>query len=336
MKEALYYQKQKSNVKCLLCPHSCIISNNKRGFCGVRENKDGKLYSLVYGKSCSTAVDPIEKKPLFHFMPGHSSFSISTVGCNFRCLHCQNFEISQAKEIFGKDLTPEKIVDMAKGYGCKSISYTYTEPTIFYEYMVDTAKLAKKAGIKNVMVSNGYINEDPLKELCKLIDAANIDLKAMDAGFYKKVCSARLEPVLNSLKILKEKGVWLEITNLIIPTYNDKINKIRELCLWVRDNLGKDVPLHFSRFYPMYKLNDLSPTPEEILLRAKNIAGEAGLNYVYIGNLPTEDGENTHCPKCDGILVERMGFSVVENKIIHGKCNCGESIAGVWGYKKQK
>ena len=330
MKEALYYKKLKDKLQCNLCPHNCTIAENKRGFCGVRENQNNKLYSLVYGKACSANIDPIEKKPLFHFIPGHASFSISTVGCNFRCLHCQNFEISQPKNIMGQDIPPEKIVSLAKENNCKSIAYTYTEPTVFYEYMLETAKIAKRNKIKNVIVSNGFINEEPLKELCKYIHGANIDLKSFENDFYKKICSAKLEPVLNSLKILKAKGVWLEITNLLIPTLNDNFKKIKEMCLWIKDNLDVDTPLHFSRFYPMYKLNNLPPTSKETLTKAREIATNAGLNYVYIGNLATEDGENTYCPKCRELLIERKGYRITKNNIKDDKCNCGERIVGTW------
>jgi len=331
MRQALYYKKLKNNkVQCQLCPHYCAISDGKKGNCGVRQNKKGKLYSLVYGKACSASVDPIEKKPLFHFLPGHSSFSIATVGCNMHCLHCQNWEISQAKSILGKTLMPEDIVTQAVESNCKSISYTYTEPTVFYEYAIDTMKLARKKGIKNIIVSNGFINEEPLLEWCKYLDAANIDLKGFDNIFYKKVCSARLEPVLNSLKILKEKGIWLEVTNLIIPTLNDNLDKVKKMCRWIVDNLGSDVPLHFSRFFPHYRLVDLPPTKEETLKKARDSAKKAGINYVYIGNMYVEDGENTYCPKCDELLVERKGFGVLRNNLKKSKCGCGESIAGVW------
>jgi pyruvate formate lyase activating enzyme len=330
MKEALYYEKLKDKVQCYLCPHNCVITKGKRGNCGVRENKDNKLYSLVYGKACSATIDPIEKKPLYHFIPGHSSFSVATVGCNLHCLHCQNWEISQPEAITGEDLPPEEVVRLASAKGCKSIAYTYTEPTIYFEYALETAKLARKKGIKNVIVSNGFINEEPLNELCKYLDGANIDLKGFTEDFYKKVCCAKLEPVLNSLKILKEKGVWLEITNLIIPTLNDDMKKIGEMCKWIKDNLGTNIPLHFSRFFPYYKLNNINPTSAEMLVKARDIARKVGINYVYIGNIFIEGADNTYCPKCGELMIERVGFQILQNNIKGGKCSCGEKIAGVW------
>lgn len=330
MKEALYYEKLKEKVHCHLCPHNCLIAEGKRGNCCVRENKGNKLYSLVYGKACSAAIDPIEKKPLYHFIPGHSSFSVATVGCNLHCLHCQNSEISQPQSIIGEDLTPEEIVSLALDKGCKSIAYTYTEPTIYYEYALETAKLARKKGIKNLIVSNGFINEEPLKELCKYLDGANIDIKGFTEEFYKKVCCAKLEPVLNSVKILKEKRVWLELTNLIIPTLNDNLKTIGEMCKWIKDNLGPDVPLHFSRFFPYYKLKDINPTSAETLVKARDTAKKIGINYVYIGNIFIDGADNTYCPKCGELIIERAGFNILQNNIKASKCNCGEKIAGVF------
>ena len=330
MKEALYYEKSKEKVQCHLCPHNCVIAKGKRGNCGVRENKENKLYSLVYGKACSATIDPIEKKPLYHFIPGHGSFSMATVGCNLHCSHCQNWEISQPEAIIGQYLAPEEIVRSALAKGCKSIAYTYTEPTVYYEYALETAKLARKKGIKNVIVSNGFINEEPFKEFCKYLDGANIDLKGFTEEFYKKVCCAKLEPVLNSLKILKEKNVWLETTNLIIPTLNDDLKRIGEMCKWIKDNLGADVPLHFSRFFPYHKLNNVNPTPAETLVKARDIAKKIGINYVYIGNIFIEGADNTYCPKCGELLIERVGFNILQNNIKNAKCGCSEKIAGVW------
>ena len=333
MKEAMYYEKKEKNtVKCHLCPWNCVISDGKRGVCKVRENQKGKLYSLVYAKPCSIAIDPIEKKPLFHFMPGHASYSIGTVGCNLHCKFCQNWTTSQAEpgSFAVHDLPPEKAVEEALANGCKSIAYTYNEPIIFYEYVLETAKLARKEGLKNVLVSNGFINEEPLKRLCKYIDAANIDLKAFDDKFYRKITSAWLEPVLNSLKALKKNNVWLEITNLVIPRLNDDPKKIKEMCEWIKNNLGRDTPLHFSRFFPQYKLKDTEPTHPEILLKARKIAQDAGLDHTYIGNMLTEDGENTFCHNCKELLVERHGFDILQNKIKNNKCPKGHKIAGIW------
>ncbi|PIN86336.1 AmmeMemoRadiSam system radical SAM enzyme [Candidatus Woesearchaeota archaeon CG10_big_fil_rev_8_21_14_0_10_44_13] len=324
---------KKDIVQCRLCPHNCVIAEGKRGICRVRENREGKLYAMSYGKAVSLNVDPIEKKPLFHFMPGTESLSFGTAGCNMRCGHCQNWEISQAKpEDFPTPETrPADIIKRAKQKGCKSISYTYTEPTIFYEYVYDTAMLARDEGIKNIMVSNGYIEKKPLLELYPLIEAANIDLKGFNEEFYAKQCGAKLKPVLEALKMIKKTGTWLEITNLIIPTKNDDMEEIREMCDWIAGNLGKDVPLHFSRFFPMYKNLDLPPTPVETIVKAKDVAVRAGLHYVYIGNVVTEKDENTYCPKCKKLLVGRSGFGVVSNNIRDGKCiYCREKIAGVW------
>jgi len=332
-REALFYKRVKDNIlQCELCPRYCVIKENEVGNCGVRKNINGKLYSLVYGKPVSANIDPIEKKPLYHFLPGSKSFSIGTVGCNFHCLNCQNYEISQAKfeEISHMDLPPKKVVEQTIKFKCKSISYTYTEPTVFYEYMLDSAKLAKKKNIKNVMVSNGFINEKPLLELCKYIDAANIDLKAFDDNFYKKICEARLEPVLNTLKILYNKKIWLEVTNLLIPKLNDKEKQIKELCLWIKENLDENVPLHFSRFFPMYKANGFQITSFESLENAYVIAKDIGLKYVYVGNIES-NYENTYCPNCDVLLIERSSFLVNKINIKNNKCSkCNKKINGTW------
>jgi len=333
MKEALYYNKLKKNlVKCQLCPWLCIIQLDKRGMCGVRQNVKGKLYSLVYARPCAVHVDPIEKKPLYHFLPGERAFSIATIGCNFFCGFCQNWQISKADagniEKEYDELAPERIVEDCNKNNCKIISYTYTEPTIFYEYMLDIAKLAKKEGIKNTIVSNGYISEAPLRELCKYIDGANIDLKAFTPDFYSKVCKGKLDHVLNTLKIMKQEGVWLEITNLIVPGLNDDFKKIEEMCKWISKELGKDVPLHFSRFHPDYKMTDGQATPMETLEKAKKIA-EKYLDYVYIGNVAGES--NTICPNCKSVNIRRNMLNLIENKLVNGKCfKCSYKIAGVW------
>ncbi|MBW2999411.1 AmmeMemoRadiSam system radical SAM enzyme [Candidatus Woesearchaeota archaeon] len=333
MKEAMFYEKKKDKiVQCHLCPHNCVIAEGKTGNCRVRKNSKGKLYSLVYGNPCTTYVDPIEKKPLYHFMPGTNIFSIATVGCNLHCKHCQNWEISQTgPEDSSMKLPPEEVVAMAVESGCQSIAYTYTEPTIFYEYVYDIARIAKQKGLKNVMVTNGYINPEPLKKLYPLIDAANVDLKGFTEKFYREVCGATLQPVLETLKALSEMpNVWLEATNLIIPTKNDDPKKIKEMCEWIKENLGVDVPLHFSRFFPYYKLTDLPPTPADILFKARKIALDVGMHYVYIGNLFVDKEDNTYCPKCGKLMVGRSGFGIVSNNIRKGKCGCGHKIAGVW------
>lgn len=319
-------------VRCELCPTECILEDYQIGGCKVRINKGGVLYSLVYGKPCAVAIDPIEKKPFYHFLPGSKAFSIATAGCVLGCRFCQNWQISQARpeETENYNLPPDEVVRNAIFYGCEVITYTYTEPTVFYEYMYDTSIIAKKAGIKNTMHTCGYIKERPLRELTKYMDAADVDLKAFTEDFYARLCGGRLKPVLDSLVILRSEGVWLEITNLVIPTLNDDMRKIREMCLWIRNNLGPDVPLHFSRFFPNYKLKNLPPPPLETLLNARKIAMEVGLRFVYIGNIKT-DAQNTYCPSCKKILIEREGFFIKQNNMVKDRCKyCNSKIPGVW------
>jgi len=320
-------------VQCLLCPRLCRLQEKSRGDCRVRINLDGKLRTLVYGNPCAVHVDPIEKKPTFHMLPGSMSFSIATAGCNLHCKYCQNWSISQVppEDTNNMNMPPEKVIEMAKESDCKSISYTYSDPVVFFEYTVDTAKLARQNDLKNVTVTAGYINEKPLKELCSCIDASHIDLKGFTEDFYQDVCSASLQPVLNTIKTMKQEGVWIELINLIVPTLNDDMGKIKEMCLWIKDNVGPDVPLHFSRFYPMYKLKNLPLTPEETLTQARNVAMETGLNYVYVGNIPSHPGENTYCPSCKKIVIGRIGYYIQENNLSDGKCKfCGYTIPGIW------
>ena len=320
-------------MHCYLCPTNCVIKPENFGDCGARKNIDGKLYSLVYAKPVSIAIDPVEKKPLYHFLPGSYSLSIGTLGCNLHCLHCQNYEISQEKadKLIRKEISPKEIIQAAIKNNCKSISYTYNEPTIFYEYVLETAALARKKGIKNIMVTNGYINKEPLQELYPLIDATNIDLKALDENFYKKVCSVRLKPILESIKEIKRIGTWIELTNLIIPGYNDTNKQIEELVKWIKDNLGTRTPLHFSAFYPTYKLLDAPRTPSETLLKAKNIALKYDLKYIYLGNTSLPDSGNTLCPKCKKLLIARSNFDVYSNNIKNNSCPfCNEKIDGVF------
>jgi len=333
IKEAMYYKKlDNKQVQCILCPRKCIIPNKRRGFCRARENRDGTLYSVVYGKPCATHIDPIEKKPLFHVLPSTKSFSIATAGCNLACKFCQNWQISQAhpSEIPYEELQPADIIRLAKERNCPTIAYTYTEPTIFFEYMYDIARLAHKEGVMNVMHSSGFINEEPLRELCRYLDAANIDLKGSDK-FYDEISLGDRQDILRTLKVLKEEGVWTEITYLIIPTLNDDPAYMEETCTWIRENLGEDTPLHLSRFWPMYKLKNLSPTPISTLEKARDIAVAAGLRYVYIGNIPGHKGETTYCPYCKKLLIERLGYNVVENNLKDGKCKfCKKEIEGIW------
>ena len=331
---SLHYQSLKDGkIQCQLCPRECLVSVGGRGFCGVRENREGKYYSLVYGNPCAVHVDPVEKKPFYHLLPASTCFSIATAGCNFRCKFCQNWEISQVApdDTFNYDLPPDRVVDLARKAGSRSIAYTYVEPTIFYEYMLDTAKLARKEGLLNVYHSNGFINPGPLKELCKFLDGANVDLKGFTEAFYGGMSQGRLAPVLESLKTLKSSGVHLEITHLVIPTQNDDPETVRKMCAWIKDELGPDTPLHLSRFYPLYKLRNLPPTPVPTLERNRKIAAEAGLEYAYIGNVPGHEGERTFCPACKKLLIFRQGYSLGEINLSKGRCKfCGKPISGIW------
>lgn len=334
MKEALFYENINGKVRCHLCNHHCIIKEGKRGICGTRENHAGKLNSLVYGKSVAAGVDPIEKKPFFNFYPGSSAYSVATVGCNFRCLHCQNWEISQMPrnkevKIIGDALSPETIVANAKSMGCKSIAYTYTEPTVFFEYVYDIAKLAHKEGIKNVFVTNGYSTTEAISEIAPYLDAANVDLKGFSETFYQKVCGARLQPVLDNIGLYKKLGIWIEVTTLIIPNYNDNKHQIEEIAGFIK-GVGEDIPWHISAFYPTYKLLDVPPTPVESLRMARDIGLKAGLRYVYEGNIPGEGGENTYCYKCGELLVDRYGFEIIRNTLADGTCpKCKVRIDGM-------
>jgi pyruvate formate lyase activating enzyme len=335
MKEAMFYEKLDDNlVNCNLCSHRCRkIADSKRGVCGVRENRDGTLYSLVYGKAVARSVDPIEKKPLFQFLPGSRAYSIATVGCNFRCDNCQNYDISQLPKvrgtIVGEDVQPEEIVLAAKLSKCESIAYTYSEPTIFFEYALDIAKHAQKEGVKNVFVTNGYITPEALREISPYLDAANIDLKSFSDDFYRKNCGARLEPVLDSIRLYKSLGVWIELTTLIIPTLNDSEEELRKIAEFIKE-VGEDIPWHITQFHPTYKLIDQPRTPVTTLRRARQIGLEAGLRYVYEGNVPGENGENTYCHKCHKMLIHRLGYRIIENKIKNSACPyCGAEIDGV-------
>ncbi len=328
MHKARYWEKSKGKIHCTLCPQSCYIEEGKKGLCMARKNVSGTLYSMVYGKPVAVNIDPVEKKPLYHFLPGSSSLSVGTAGCNLGCLHCQNYDISRAdpEDTPHHELPPEAVVKMAAEKHCESISYTYNEPTVFHEYAIDCAKLARKNGIKNILVTNGFINRTPAEEFIKHMDAANVDLKAYDDDFYKKICKGRLEPVLSTLK-LYYKRLWLEITYLIIEGKNDDMEKIRQMCIWISENLGRDVPLHFSRAFPMYKMQDIGPTPEGTLLEARKIALEY-LDYVYIGNIEL-DASSTRCPKCGALAISRKYYNVI-NDLKGGRCHCGHRISGVF------
>lgn len=332
LKEALLWKGDGTKVKCQLCNHRCSILDGKRGICSVRENRGGKLYSLVYGKLVALHIDPVEKKPLYHFYPGHDAFSIASVGCNFRCSFCQNSDISQMPrdlgEILGKDYKPQRVIDEAKINKCFSIAYTYTEPTVWYEFTKDCGGLAKTAGLKNIYVSNGYMTKEMLDDQ-DFIDAANIDLKSFNDDFYKKTCGGRLEPVLETLKYTKKKGIWLEVTTLLIPGQNDSDDELREIAEFIAEELGEDTPWHVSAFHPDYKMMDSYPTPPERLLRAYSIGMETGLDHIYIGNVSISTGRDTKCPKCGEVLIHRRWLEVLENHLKKGKCpKCGHTIVG--------
>lgn len=353
MQEALFYEiEDHQRVRCTLCPHYCKIAPGHRGACGVRVNRDGKLYTLVADRVISQEVDPIEKKPLFHFLPGSSASSIATVGCNFRCLYCQNWPVSQWPKgrpvegpslvcpemaanptdwVVGSPVTPEKVVSEAVSQGCASVAYTYTEPTVFYELALETAKATRAAGLKNIFVTNGFIAPAALRMIAPYLDAANIDLKSFRDGFYKRVCGAALQPVLDAIRLYKALGVWIELTTLLIPGRNDDEAELRELAGFIKADLGEEVPWHVSRFFPAYKMEDVPVTPAESLRRAERIGREAGLKYVYIGNAPYERGEDTRCAGCHAMLIRRSGLTLVENRLKDGACfSCNRPVAGIW------
>ncbi len=336
MKEAMFYQQKEGNeVVCGLCNHHCHIKEGKRGLCGVRENQDGKLYSLVYGRLIAENVDPIEKKPLFHFLPGSRAYSIATVGCNFRCLHCQNYDISQyphlqGGEIAGTKRSAESVVEDAVRQDCASVCYTYVEPTIFYEFAYDCSVLAHKRKLKNVFVSNGYMSPDVTRHLATVLDGINIDIKGFTDNFYKKVCKARLQPVLDNVKLMHELGVWVEVTTLVIPGLNDSKEELRDIARFVK-SVSPAMPWHVTAFYPTYKMLDRERTPAATLRMAREIGLEEGLRFVYEGNIPGEGGENSYCPACGEELISRFGFSIRRTSLSEGCCSkCGESIEGVW------
>ena len=333
MEEMLYEKLPDEKVKCNLCAHRCIIQNSKKGICRVRENIGGKLYMLNYGKLIAQHVDSIEKKPLYHFYPGSTSYSIATAGCNFQCEYCQNYDISQMpfreNRIIGQNSDPEETLMQAIQHGCKSIAYTYTEPTIFYEYAFDVAQLAHDKNIKNIFVTNGFITSEALQKIAPYLDAANVDLKSFSNGFYKKICKAKLPPVLDTIKMLNQLGIWIEVTTLVIPTLNDTEQEFYSIAEFIM-SVSEDVPWHISAFYPAYKLKYLPPTPLAVLIKAREIGLKTGLNNVYLGNVTNNVTGDTRCPGCGQILIERTNFGIIKNKIQDGHCpNCGREIAGV-------
>lgn len=346
----LYEKKENKSVLCTACKQACVIAPNYTGLCGIRQNRDGELFLLTYGKASAVNVDPVEKKPLFHFLPGTSIFSMGTVGCNFGCTFCQNWEISQAARTlriklmkekqphlsdvevgkYGYDLPPQKIIEICQKEHIPSIAYTYNEPVIFFEYLYDTAMLAKKAGITNIMVSNGYESAQALEKLRHCIDGFNIDLKAFTEEFYQETCKAKLHHVLDTIQRVRKLGIWCEITTLVIPTKNDSEEELRSIAKFLA-SVDKSMPWHITAFHPDYQMRDIPSTQKETLLRAYAIGKEEGLEYVYIGNIPDDTHANTYCPKCNALLIRRIGYHTEIEKLKNGKCNhCKTSIPGIW------
>jgi pyruvate formate lyase activating enzyme len=329
-----YIQLDDNRVQCQLCPNQCLLVDGERSVCRARQNISGKLYTLTYGQPCSLSFDTIEKGPLFHMIPGAKCLVVAAAGCNLDCKFCQNwqFALVNPEETTNYGLPPETAVQLALDNDCDTITFTYTEAIVSYEYIRDVAKLAKENGLKTALITAGYINPQPLRDLCIYLDAVKVDLKGFTEEYYQEVCVGELEPVLETLKVLKEEGKWFEVVNLVVPTLNDDMSKIRDMCQWIRDNLGTDVPLHFSRFWPSYKLSKLSGTPVGTLEQAIQIAKDAGLKYVYIGNVPGHEAGDTYCPHCGKCLIKRVGYAAItENNIIDGKCHfCGHEISGIW------
>jgi len=332
--EARYYTKLPDReIECVLCPRRCRLGDKERGYCGVRQNDGGTYYTLVYGKACSMAVDPVEKKPFFHVLPGTTALSIATAGCNVNCKFCQNWEISQVRpeQVNHFDLPPAAVAEAAVENRCPSIAYTYTEPIVYYEYMADTAILARRKGIRSLVVTGGHVNAEPLEALTKVVDAIKVDLKAFRPEFYKTYVRGQLEPVLEAIKLIAKGKTWLEVVYLVIPSLNDDPDDIRAMSRWMLKEVGPDVPLHFTRFYPMYLIKNLPPTPVSTLEKLRGIAVEEGLHYVYMGNIPGHEGENTFCPKCRTTVIARYGYEIRKNALQGGLCpSCRNPIPGLW------
>jgi pyruvate formate lyase activating enzyme len=332
--EAMFYRTLADDlVQCQVCFRKCIVREGQLGFCYNKKNVEGKYYSLVYGRPCTLQIDPIEKEPAFHMLPGAAIFCTGTASCNQRCKFCQNWEMSQQKlwEMWNLDASPEEVVEMALEEGCDAVSFTYNEPTVFYEQMFDTAKLAKEKGLRALFHTNGTMNPEPLFALLEVMDAVTVDLKAFTSEFYQRVCSSELWPVLRTLSNVRKAGKHLEIVSLVIPTKNDDPEDIRQMCVWIRENLGDEIPLHFIRFFPAYKYQRFPPTPIETLEEAAGIADEEGLQYVYIGNVPGHERNSTFCPGCEERIIHRVHFAVLSMEIEHGKCRfCGHEVPGIW------
>ena len=323
---------ENKSVECLLCPKRCKVEDRERGFCGVRENRNGEYVTLVWGQPCAVHLDPIEKKPFFHFRPGSRAFSIATAGCNLECKCCQNWDISQAKpeDVDFRFMPPEEVVAAAKDYDA-CVAFTYSEPIVFLEYCIDTAKAARKAGVAATMITGGSGEAEPMKEALKVLDAVKVDLKGFTESYYQRMCKGKLEPVLKTIEVIRASGVWLELVHLCVPGQNDSEAEIRALCRWVKGHLGADVPLHFTRFHPQYQMKNVPPTPNATLIRCRDIGMAEGLRFVYTGNVPGLEGEHTFCPKCGKAVVKRRGFELEGMHIKNGRCQfCNASIAGRW------
>ncbi|MBD3266807.1 AmmeMemoRadiSam system radical SAM enzyme [bacterium] len=333
-KEAMHYDKlEDQKVKCVLCPKECSVADGERGYCGVRENQKGEYKTLVYGRPCTLHVDPIEKKPLFHYRPGTRAFSIATAGCNMECKFCQNWDISQFRpeQVRMMDLPPKRTAELAKQAKSETIAYTYSEPVIFYEYMHDTAVEARTLGIGSVMISNGYIKEKALKQLLPKLTGIKVDFKGFTESFYKDYCNGEMKPVLHALETIKEMGTWLELVVLIIPTLNDSDQENKDMAKWIVKHLGPDVPVHLSRYHPTYKIKNIPPTPIKTLERIRQFMMDAGNHYVYIGNAPGHEAEHTYCPSCQALLIQRLGFSTTIKGMENGRCEkCKTEIPGIW------
>lgn len=332
--EAYSYKKMSAKrVVCQICPNRCVMAPGDRSACRSKANIDGVLYSLAYGNPCAVNIDPVEKKPLYHFLPGSRVYSLAVAGCNFRCLNCQNWQISQytPEQVRHSSLTPDQAVTEARETDCQAIAYTYSEPITFYEYMLAIGRKARPGGLKNLLVSNGFINPEPLKNLCRVLDGANINLKSFSDAIYRKLNGGRLAPVLETFKVMHAENVHFEMTNLVVPGYTDDAEMVKQMCAWILTHLGPDYPLHFLRFFPRYKLDRLPPTPVATLERFRGLAKSEGIHHVYLGNVPGHEGNHTYCPQCGKLLIERQGYQLPQYHLSGSRCGfCRTHIAGVW------
>ena len=338
VRDAMWFERLDDRiVRCELCPRECLVADVERGYCGVRENQGGDYKTLVYGALCSANIDPIEKKPLYHYLPGTTAFSVATAGCNIECKFCQNWEISQVRpeQLSSYEVPPAELVQIASSRNSPTIAYTYSEPVVFYEYMHDTAALGRESRVGSVIISNGYIKEEPLRQLCRYLTGVKIDLKAFTEEFYQQHCAGRLAPVLETLEVLADIGIHTEIVVLVIPTLNDSEVEIRNMAQWIKEHMSADVPVHFSRFHPVYRMLNLPPTPVATLERARQVAMDVGLRYVYLGNVPFHEGGHTYCPSCGELLIRRVGYNVEVVSLVNGACGkCGTAIPGIWSQEQ--